>query len=271
MIDHGKAFDWGKTSQDYAKFRDIYPESFYQKIISRNIGIQGQKILDIGTGTGVLPRNLYQYGADWTGIDASENQIQEAKRLANQQGMKIHFQAVPAEQADFSESYFDAVTACQCFWYFKPELLMPILKKILKPDGKILILQMEWLPFEDEIAQASENLVLKYNPDWTGAGEKRHPVYLSDTVLQYADLISQEEYAEQIPFTRETWHGRMKSCRGVGASLSEKDFADWEQEHKKLLSQIVPENFKILHYIAMAELKIKKGNCHERNYFSQIR
>ena len=25
-IDKGKAFDFGKTSSDYAKYRDIYPE-----------------------------------------------------------------------------------------------------------------------------------------------------------------------------------------------------------------------------------------------------
>ena len=25
-IDGGKAFDWGKTSEDYAKYRDIYPQ-----------------------------------------------------------------------------------------------------------------------------------------------------------------------------------------------------------------------------------------------------
>ena len=28
-IDSGKAFDWGKTSVDYAKYRDIYPQEFY--------------------------------------------------------------------------------------------------------------------------------------------------------------------------------------------------------------------------------------------------
>lgn len=27
-IDGGKAFDWGRTSVDYAKFRDIYPQGF---------------------------------------------------------------------------------------------------------------------------------------------------------------------------------------------------------------------------------------------------
>ena len=49
-IDGGKPFDWGKTSQDYAKYRDIYPEIFYQKIADRGLCVKGQKVLDIGTG-----------------------------------------------------------------------------------------------------------------------------------------------------------------------------------------------------------------------------
>ncbi len=32
-IDAGKAFDWGRTSGDYAKYRDIYPDVFYKKIV----------------------------------------------------------------------------------------------------------------------------------------------------------------------------------------------------------------------------------------------
>ena len=253
-IDRGNAFDWGRTSQDYAKFRDIYPEIFYQKLIEKNIGAPGQKLLDLGTGTGVLPRNMYRFGAEWTGIDISENQIAQAKRLSKQ--MSIQFQAVSAEKISFPENTFDAVTACQCFWYFNPEILMPILRKILKPEGKLVLLQMEWLPFEDEIAQASETLVLKYNPHWSGAGETRKPVFLSETVLRYFELVSHEEFEVRIPFTRETWNGRMKACRGVGASLPEQAISDWEQEHLALLSRIAPETFEIQHYIAMAELKL---------------
>ena len=56
-IDGGKAFDWGRTSEDYAKFRDIYPQIFYDNIVNRGIGIAGQTVLDLGTGTGVIPRN----------------------------------------------------------------------------------------------------------------------------------------------------------------------------------------------------------------------
>ena len=54
-IDAGKAFDWGRTSVEYAKYRDIYPNEFYQKIIDRGLCIEGQKVLDLGTGTGCFP------------------------------------------------------------------------------------------------------------------------------------------------------------------------------------------------------------------------
>ncbi len=40
-IDSRKPFDWGKTSLDYAKFRDIYPKEFYQKIVDRKLCING--------------------------------------------------------------------------------------------------------------------------------------------------------------------------------------------------------------------------------------
>ena len=72
-IDAGKAFDWGRTSKEYARYRDIYPGEFYQKIIDRGLCVSGQKVLDLGTGTGVLPRNLYRFSAKWTGTDIRRN------------------------------------------------------------------------------------------------------------------------------------------------------------------------------------------------------
>ena len=164
-IDAGKAFDWGRTSEEYAKYRDVYPEDFYRKIVNRGLCINGQKVLDLGTGTGVLPRNMYKYGAEWTGTDISPEQIEQAKILAAASNMKICFQAVPTEQLDFPGESFDVITACQCFWYFDHERVIPKLAELLKPDGRFLILYMAWLPNEDTIAGASEALVLKYSPN----------------------------------------------------------------------------------------------------------
>ena len=254
-IDAGKAFDWGRTSKEYARYRDIYPDEFYEKIIDRGLCVSGQSVLDLGTGTGVLPRNLYRYGAKWTGTDISPEQIREAKRLAEAGSMDIAFMAVPAEQIDFPAESFDVVTACQCFWYFDHARLMPKLAELLKPGGKLLILYMAWLPFEDEIAGKSEELVLKYSPNWSGAGETRHPIWIPEVAYDYFEMLEHEEYDLMVPFTRETWHGRMRACRGVGASLSQEELKKWDVEHRRLLDQIAPERFDVLHYAALAVLE----------------
>ena len=199
-IDGGKAFDWGKTSEDYAKFRDIYPQEFYDKIVNRQLCINGQNVLDVGTGTGVLPRNMYR------------------------------------DHQQIRDKFF----------------------RMLKPGGRILVLYMAWLPFEDEIAGESERLVLKYSPKWSGAGETIHPIDIPDCYKEKFELVYHEEYPLEVHFTRESWNGRMKACRGIGASLTKREIAAWEREHKKLLAEIAPAEFHILHYGAVAELKVIK-------------
>lgn len=257
-IDGGKAFDWGRTSREYAKYRDIYPEEFYQKITDRNLCVKGQHILDVGTGTGVLPRNLYPYGASFVGTDISDHQIAEAKRLSKEQNMDITYIVSAAEHIDFPDNTFDVITACQCFWYFDHEKTAPLFARMLKPDGRLLVLYMAWLPFEDEIAGASEKLVLKYSPKWSGAGETRKPIFIPDSVRMYFEPVYHEEFDLKVPFTKETWHGRMKACRGVGASLSEEQLKQWEWEHRKLLDETAPEQFTVLHYAAICELRVRK-------------
>lgn len=252
-IDDGKPFDWGKISDDYARYRDIYPQEFYDKIVSRHLCINGQEVLDLGTGTGVLPRNMYRYGAKWTGTDISENQIKQAKALS--EGMDIDYHIQPAEAVDFPDKTFDIITACQCFWYFDHEQIMPELYRMLKPGGCILVLYMAWLPYEDRIAGASEKLVLKYSPKWSGAGEVMHQIAIPDCYHDRFKLVYHEEYPLNVHFTRESWNGRMKACRGIGASLTEEGILAWEEEHRKLLAETAPAEFDILHYGALAELR----------------
>ena len=201
-IDAGKAFDWGKTSEYYAKYRDIYPTLFYQKIADRGLCVEGQCVLDLGTGTGVLPRNMYKYGAKWTGTDISPEQIEQARRLAADVCMCIDFKAVSAENIDFPSGSLDVITACQCFWYFDHAKVAPRLARILKNDGKLIILYMAWLPYEDEIAGRSEELVLKYSPYWSGGRETKRPIQIPDVMFDYFELMDHEEYDIKVPFTR---------------------------------------------------------------------
>ena len=58
-----------------------------------------------------------------------------------------------------------------------------------------------------------------------------------------------------VTFTRESWHGRIKACRGIGASsLDEEVIAAWEKEHMEYM-QTLPEVFDILHFVTVLDLK----------------
>lgn len=254
-IDNGKGFDWGKTSKDYAKYRDIYPDMFYQKIIDLGLCVSGQTVLDLGTGTGVLPRNMYKYGAKFLGADISENQIAEARRLSMEAGMNIDYIISSAEDVNLPDESFDVVTACQCFIYFDKSIIFPKIHKLLKNNGHFCILFMAWLPEESEIAHYSEQLVLKYNPAWTGAGIKRYTLETPEWSQELFEVENAITYDLNVTFSRDAWHGRIKACRGIGASsLTEKEIAEFEKEHISYLNSM-PDTFNILHYASILNLR----------------
>lgn len=169
--------------------------------------------------------------------------------------MPIDYTVSSAETVSFPDNTFDGITACQCYWYFDDAKVAPRLFRMLKPGGKLLLLCMEWLPFEDPVACASEQLVLRYSPNWSGAGETLHPIPVSPDMQRQLRLTFHEEYLLDVPFTRESWNGRMKVCRGIGASLPPEQIARWEQEHRKMLAELAPEHFTVRHYAALAELQ----------------
>jgi cyclopropane fatty-acyl-phospholipid synthase-like methyltransferase len=256
-IDHGSSFDWGNTSGDYAKFRDIYPDVFYQKMVDLGLCVKGQSVLDLGTGTGVLPRNLYKYGAGFTGADISENQIRQACRLSAEAGMDIKYVVASAEAVSFPDLSFDVITACQCFMYFDKSIVLPKIHKMLKDGGFFCIMFMAWLSDESDIAKHSEELVLKYNPAWTGGGMKRHMIEIPEWSKEFFEVENAEIYDLNINFTRENWHGRMKACRGIGASsLSAEEIAAFDKEHIEYLSGQA-NSFEIPHFVTILNLRKK--------------
>lgn len=252
-IDSGKEFDWGRASEDYARYRDIYPHKFYEKLLSKGLCRENQRILDIGTGTGVLPRNLSKFGGEFTGVDISENQIKYAKLLTEKAGLDIDYYVCSAERLPFEDKSFDAVTACQCFYYFDEKRLFPEIHRILKKDGHFLILFMEWLYYESDIVRKSVEIINKYNPLWSGSEHKDTVYPIPPSANGLFKVLSNETFPVDITFTREKWNGRMKCCRGVGAEMPPETVERWEREHLQYLSSL-PESFSIPHHIVVADL-----------------
>lgn len=247
IVDNGRDIDWGKTSGDYSKYRDIYPDEFYQKLHLLGVGIEGQKILDLGTGTGVIPRTLTRYGAKFVGTDISKDQINAAIEISEEKGLDIEWKVCSAEDTGMPDNSFDIITACQCWWYFDKTKIVPEILRILRPKGKLALLYMNWLPYEDEIAAKTEELVLEYNPDWKGNGFKGNSFHMPEYLISDFTLHTYHKFRVHVPFTRESWRGRIRACRGVGASLSPEKVENFDHQHDAVLKKIAPESFSVLH------------------------
>lgn len=237
-IDSGAEFDFGRTSDDYARFRDIYPASMYENLIRFGIGHAGQRILDLGSGTAILPLNMADTGARFVAADISENQIALGRQLAAERGIdSIEFRVCPAEDTGYADNSFDAVTAVQCFPYFDAEKAADEIRRVLKPRGLFCKIIMDWKPLEDAVIAEMEALVKKHNPAWNGCGFDRYryswPAWAEDRF----EIETIHSYDTVIEFTRESWLGRVKSCRGVGASLSAEKVAAFEREYRPMLER----------------------------------
>ena len=241
--------DWGATSEDYARFRPNYPESFFNRLKALGIGLPGQRILDLGTGVGFLARRFAEAGCTVTAIDIAENQIRVAKREAARSGLDIDFRLMPAEGLDPLEGPYDIITASQCWGYFDAEKALPHIKRLLAPDGIFLGAFIVWIPAPGSLMKTVEDLILKHNPGWSGAGYAGEVPVHEHWPDDDFTLSSFFWYDEPISFTRERLRGRMRACRGVGVEMPPDTAERFHHELAALLDDLAPDEFTITHRI----------------------
>lgn len=249
-IDNGRAFDWGAASVDYAKYRDIYPEQLYEALFQMGIGQKGQHILDVGTGTGVLPRHMARYGARFTGMDLAEEQVRQASALTTAAGLSVDYVTGDAHEPPFADGMFDCITAVQCWQYMDPERAVPAFQRILKPGGRLAVVYMAWLPDENPVVHRSLETVRQFNPDWNGY-DRRLQYFTPSWCKENIRLAERKTLDAQLRFTREEWNGRMRACRGVGASLPPEQVDAFSRAHLGMLEETMPETFSVLHEISI--------------------
>lgn len=110
----------------------------WKYLLENKLGNEVERVLDVGVGTGLLSLILAEMGYDVVGIDISERMLNEARRKAEEQGVKIDFRVGDAENLPFKDESFDAIVnrAVLCTLP-KPEEAIREWKRVLKPDGRV--------------------------------------------------------------------------------------------------------------------------------------
>jgi len=106
----------------------------------------GERILDIGCGTGTLTweiaRRMHDQG-DVVGIDAAHTMIRVAR--SKRASTLCRYELALAEDLPFADGYFDAVTSCLFFHHIDLDLKRKTLNgvlRVLRPGGRVVIADM---------------------------------------------------------------------------------------------------------------------------------
>ena len=241
--------DFGKTARDYGSFRAGFPDALFDRLANFGIGKTGQRLLDLGAGTGYLGRGFARAGCAVTGLDPSDALINEARRLDREAGVASDYVTAHAEHTGLPDHAFDVVTAGQCWHWFDRARAAAEVRRLLQPGGALVIAHFDWIPLPGNVAEATERLIERHNPDWTmggGTGMKRE--WLADVAIAGFRGIETFSFDEDTPYSHMAWRGRIRASAGVGASLAPDAVMRFDGELAELLAQRFPEDpLAVLH------------------------
>jgi ubiquinone/menaquinone biosynthesis C-methylase UbiE len=233
--------DFGRTAQDYADHRAGFPESLFERLAARGVGVAGQRVVDLGTGTGTLARGFAQRGCEVTGIDPAEAMLEQARALDERAGVRSAYRVGRAEQTGLDARCADVVSAGQCWhWFDRPAAAREI-SRILRPGGFLVIAHFDWIALPGNVLEATEALIEAHNPEWKFAGGLGlYPAWLRDLGKAGYREIESFSYDVETPYTPESWRGRVRASAGVAASLSPERIAAFDRDLAALLEQRFP-------------------------------
>ncbi|MCU0533038.1 MAG: methyltransferase domain-containing protein [Hydrococcus sp. Prado102] len=99
-------------------------------------------VLDIACGTGEFERLLLNEHPTQpiVGVDISEKMLAIARQKCLDYP-NVSFEVASASALPFSSNSFDAIVSANAFHYFEePDAALQEMKRVLKPDGKVIIL-----------------------------------------------------------------------------------------------------------------------------------
>ncbi len=103
-------------------------------------GRKGQKILDLGCGTGNFSIKLAKQDYSVTGIDISTEMLRIARKKSNQEALNINFRRMDACNLDFADQSFDGAISMAAFEFIKdPARAMDEMFRVVKVGGFVLL------------------------------------------------------------------------------------------------------------------------------------
>jgi SAM-dependent methyltransferase len=134
----GKSFN--AIAADYDRSRPAYPDELISRACELAGLHDGDRVLDLGCGTGQLTSSLVARGLDVTAIEPGEHLIALAQRNLGG-AAPVHFVHARFEDALIPAHHFRAVFAAASFHWIDPAVSWEGVARALEPGGTLALIQ----------------------------------------------------------------------------------------------------------------------------------
>jgi len=209
-VDDVAARGFGAGAAAYESARPGYPDEAIRVLVDE-VGIRsGTEVCDLAAGTGKLTRRLLEIGARVTAVEPiaamREQAVIAAPRATHVDGT--------AEAIPLPDASVEVVTVAQAFHWFDAPVALAEISRVLRPDGRLVILWNErdegtaWVAEMSRIIHWHERTVSRYqHTDWAAV------VAASGA---FTPLIEKAFLWDQ-PITREMLADRVRSISYIAA------------------------------------------------------
>ncbi|MET0896245.1 MAG: class I SAM-dependent methyltransferase [Acidimicrobiia bacterium] len=233
--------DFGKTATDYGHHRQGFPSSMFDRLEPFGIGLAGQRVVDVGTGTGTVAREFALRGCHVIGIDPSTALLEQAHRLDAEFHAEVDHRVGSAEATGLDDGSVDVLSAGQCWHWFDRPAAVSEAARVVVPGGHVVICHFDWLPLPGTVVEATEELILEHNPGWEWSGSTGvHPEWLRDLAGGPFTSMETFSYDVDVEYSHEAWRGRIRASAGVAASLPDDDVQRFDRAHRVMLDAQFP-------------------------------